>query len=102
MSLSRKSFLRHASVLAASWSSMEAFAARPTLTAPEDDVTDNEAYWRTVRDAFPLSKDWAYLNNGTLGPSPYPVIEAVQAGMMESDRLGIYNGYEETVKKLAA
>ena len=102
MPLSRKSFLRYASVLAGSWSSIEAFAARPTLATPEDDVVHNEAYWRTVREAFPLSRDWAYLNNGTLGPSPYPVIEAVHAGMMESDRMGVYNGYEETVKKLAA
>lgn len=81
---------------------MEALAARPALQAPGDDVATDEAYWRAVREAFPLAKDWAYLNNGTLGPSPYPVIEAVHAGMMEGDRLGLYGGYEETAKKLAA
>jgi len=102
MPLSRKSFLRRASVLAAgSLTAMEAFAARPELRAPGDGEEVSEDYWRTVREAFPLSRDWAYLNNGTLGPSPYPVIEAVHAGMMEGDRTGAYNGYEDAAKSLA-
>src|SRR5690606_26711356 len=103
MPLSRKAFLRYASAFAAaSWSSMQAFAAGPALSAPGADATDDEAYWRAVREAFPLSRDWTYLNNGTLGPSPYPVIEAVHAGMMEGDRFGAYNGYEDAGRKLAS
>ncbi len=33
----------------------------------------DEAFWKTVRDEFLLDKDWVYLNNGTLGPTPKPV-----------------------------
>lgn len=51
---------------------------------------DDEAFWNSIRRKFPLDKSWAYLNNGTVGPSPYPVTEAVAAGMMETDRYGHY------------
>jgi len=103
MPLSRKSFLRYASAIAAASLTGLRTEALPQALAPPGDVgAPDEDYWRSVRAAFPLSKDWAYLNNGTLGPSPYPVIEAVHAGMMEGDRFGMYSGYESVPKKLAA
>ena len=63
--------------------------------------SDDEKYWSMVRQQFPLTKDWVYLNNGTFGPSPYPVIEAVRKGMMDCDQFGNYGGWEATQKKLA-
>lgn len=62
---------------------------------------DDEQYWQTIRRSFPLSEEWTYLNNGTVGPSPYPVIAATQAGMMETDRTGSYSGYEKAAERLA-
>jgi selenocysteine lyase/cysteine desulfurase len=62
---------------------------------------DDEAFWKQVRQQFPLIHDWAYLNNGTMGPSPYPVIEAVRKGLMEGDQNGNYGGWEQTQKKIA-
>lgn len=38
---------------------------------------DDEAYWRRVRGHFLLEPDRIYLNNGTLGPSPRVVVDAV-------------------------
>jgi selenocysteine lyase/cysteine desulfurase len=61
----------------------------------------DEAYWTAIRASFPLSREWTYLNNGTLGPSPYPVIEAMHKGMMESDQEGTYFGYEDSIAPLA-
>lgn len=63
--------------------------------------SDDEKFWSMVRQQFPLTKDWAYLNNGTMGPSPYLVIEAVRKGMMDCDEYGNYGGWEATQKKLA-
>ncbi len=60
----------------------------------------DESYWHMVRQQFPLSKDWAYLNNGTMGPSPYPVIEATRKGMMDCDQNGSYGGWESTSAKI--
>jgi selenocysteine lyase/cysteine desulfurase len=62
---------------------------------------ENEKFWKLVRQQFPLNKDWAYLNNGTMGPSPYPVIEAVHKGMMDGDVYGNYGGWESTQAKIA-
>lgn len=73
------------------------------LPKPEDKIDpQNEKFWKLVRQQFPLNKDWAYLNNGTMGPSPYPVIEAVHKGMMDGDVYGNYGGWENTHGKIAA
>jgi len=64
--------------------------------------SDDEKFWSMVRQQFPLTKDVAYLNNGTMGPSPYPVIEAVRKGMMDCDQLGSYGGWEATQQKIGA
>ncbi len=60
-----------------------------------------EDYWKMVRKQFPLKNDFLYLNNGTMGPSPYYVIERTQKAMMEADEEGNYGGWENTCKKIA-
>jgi isopenicillin-N epimerase len=37
----------------------------------------DEGYWAKVRAKFMLEKGFAYLNNGTVGPTPGPVYEAM-------------------------
>ena len=38
---------------------------------------DDEAFWAFVKDQFLIPRDRIYLNNGTLGPSPAVVVDAV-------------------------
>jgi cysteine desulfurase / selenocysteine lyase len=104
MKFNRRNFIRSASVLAAAtFTEMEAFASMQMLQTGEDTIAaDDEAYWSNVRQLFPLSKKMIYLNNGTMGPSPYPVIEAVRDGMMEGDHHGGYGGWESTSEKLGS
>lgn len=99
----RRNFLRSASILAAcSLSELDVMAAAKQLKTHGNKVADDdETYWKNVRQLFPLTKDRIYLNNGTMGPSPYPVIEAVREGMMKSDEFGDYGGYEDSVEVLA-
>ena len=101
VSLSRRRFLHASALLSACSLSEMAALAGPLRRRNNDSIAaDDEAYWQSIRAAFPLSREWTYLNNGTLGPSPYPVIEATRAGMMETDVEGAYNGYEAAMEKL--
>lgn len=62
----------------------------------------NEDYWKLVRAQFPLQSKRIFLNNGTIGPSPYPVLNEVQQEMLEIDSTARYGGYEdEAIKALA-
>ncbi len=103
MNFNRRNFIRSASVLAAlSFSEIETLAARVQWNSDGKTIApDDEVYWKNVRKQFPLSTDWAYLNNGTFGPSPYPVIEAMRASQMDADQNGNYGSYEHTPPKIA-
>ncbi len=103
MSLSRRHFLRATALLSAcSLTDIAALADPFPLPKAGGEVdAGDESYWQSVRRAFPLSHEWAYLNNGTIGPSPYPVIEATRAGMMEKDTTGSYSGYEVATERIA-
>lgn len=103
MKFNRRNFLRSMGLLAASsLTEINAFAAKQELETQGDAISaDDEKYWSSVRQLFPLSREWAYLNNGTMGPSPYPVIDAVHKAMMREDQDGYYGGWEETAKRLA-
>ena len=103
MHFNRRNFIRAASVLSAlSVTEIQTLAATKEVAAAGKVIDENdEAYWHNVRQLFPLTRDWTYLNNGTFGPSPYPVIEAVHVGMMDADREGNYGGYDATPGKIA-
>lgn len=103
MKFDRRNFIRSASVLAAlSLAEIDAIAASHRIKNKGKDVgDDDEAYWSNMRQLFPLSKDLTYLNNGTFGPSPYPVIDAMRTAQMDADMLGNYGSYESTMPRIA-
>jgi selenocysteine lyase/cysteine desulfurase len=44
-----------------------------TVSAAAQTTATESEYWKRIRSEFLLDKDWTYLNNGTLGPTPKPV-----------------------------
>jgi isopenicillin-N epimerase len=95
--LDRRSFLSTFPTLAALGA-----APLPALSAITDDFlaqfptklperalydTDEEAYWTEMRKLFLIPEDEIYLNNGTVGSSPAPVLRAVFEGYRDSERL---------------
>ena len=74
ITMSRRTLLRGLGAGVAA--SVAATNARTSLaavqTASQAPMSDAE-FWSRVQSEFLLDKDWTYLNNGTLGPTPKPV-----------------------------
>jgi isopenicillin-N epimerase len=45
---------------------------------PSDTWHFDDAYWEKIREQFLMTNGFCYLNNGTLGPTPKPVLNALQ------------------------
>lgn len=104
MKANRRTFIRQSSLALAGGlvaGNMATGAEAPMPEVKGIVAPDNEDFWKLIRLQFPLTRDWAYLNNGTMGPSPYPVIEAVRKGMMDGDQYGNYGGWESASGKIA-
>lgn len=98
---SRRNFIQKIALTGAivTASKQNLFAKQALYTSSEPD----EDYWRLVRNQFPLSSKKVFLNNGTFGPSPYSVIEAVKHSLDLTNETPVYGGGEtEALEALAA
>jgi selenocysteine lyase/cysteine desulfurase len=73
--MSRRRWLRHVgvNVAAAGAATVAARASLEAVGVHAQNASSDADYWKRLRAEFLLDKDWTYLNNGTLGPTPKPV-----------------------------
>lgn len=66
---------------------------KPFPISPEGDVNHPEQdgpYWDFIRTLFPLKSDLTFLNNGTMGITPYPILEALNKSFHHIAENGAY------------
>src|SRR5437868_9988602 len=58
----------------------------PKLPSPND-FPNEELFWPHTRQQFLIPSDEVYLNNGTVGSSPWPVLNAVFDGYRQTEKM---------------
>jgi len=89
--MNRQEFLKYALLAYPALASQNSIAATPSIKTQLNGLLD-ESFWKVLRSQFPLKKDITYLNNGTMGVSPYPVIDAVYQKSLTINSSGHYGG----------
>jgi isopenicillin-N epimerase len=90
--LNRRSFLANASGLAATLifhNSLLAQLEKAPSNLPEQKLYEEkeDAYWSELRKQFLIPEDEVYLNSGTVGSSPAPVLRAIFDGYNETEKM---------------
>ncbi len=89
--MNRQQFLKSAALALPAMTSGMTYANLHGWQVPTNSLND-ESFWKLVRSQFPLTKEVNYLNNGTMGVSPYSVIDAVYQKAVTINTKGIYGG----------
>jgi isopenicillin-N epimerase len=87
----RRFFSTSGAVLAGAWALRESLFAQAQQAPPLPDASlfdkNEDAYWAEIRKQFLLPPDEIYLNNGTVGSSPAPVLRAIFDSYTASEKL---------------
>ena len=90
--LDRRNFLAASAGVAGAFAFREhllAQLAQAPTSLPDRALYDRneDAYWAAMRKQFLIPADEVYLNNGTVGSSPAPVLRAIFDGYNETEKL---------------
>lgn len=76
---------------------------QPTRVIPSFPSSNlkGEDFWTELKRQFPLTSDRVYLNNGTFGPSPFSVLQAMEVSNLQINTSGEYGNSDQERVKLA-
>ena len=102
---SRRDFIKNSAGLGAAFafSGISAISnpARKEINLPKFNENNEEDYWKIISGFFPIVPQLKYFNTGTMGPSPYPVIDFVNHKLFEIDSKLNYGGWENCISSIA-
>ncbi|MBS3913009.1 MAG: aminotransferase class V-fold PLP-dependent enzyme [Bacteroidetes bacterium] len=98
--MERRKFLSAAALLALKPTFGNLYQSNPEFYLNRN--ADNVELWKDLRALFPLQKGRTYLNNGTMGITPYPVLQAVEQSFLTAATEGAYPGHSDELLKLIA
>lgn len=105
MQKSRRNFIKQVTGgIIGSWALLsvpENSRARYVISNDKTIDAFDENFWQIIRDQFPLSQERIYLNNGTMGPSPFVVLENIKRSLEDIDISGEYGGWEVARPRIA-
>jgi len=96
---SRRSFIQKLGLGALSPSLIKLANDSESLNFSKDSLADKS--WDDIRKLFPLTHNRVYMNNGTFGPCPQVVIDAVSEGLQKTCASGEYGNYDAVRPKIA-
>src|ERR1051326_5720351 len=87
--MDRRHFLTATTTFGLSSLALGKFNVVPELPLPSSALyqQDEERYWRELRRQFLIPADEVYLNNGTVGSSPRPVLNAIFDGYNKTEQM---------------
>jgi isopenicillin-N epimerase len=95
--MDRRNFLRSGAMAAAAAATLgispkilaqaQAAPEVPRKLSPPESYASEEQFWRDLRGQFLIPPDEVYLNNGTVGSSPWPVLNAVFDGYRQTEKM---------------
>jgi len=98
---SRRTFIQHLG-LGLSLPSLTGFSFPKEERPPfPSGIVQDEAYWKAIRSQFPLTTDRIYLNNGTFGPAPFSVLDALERSNRDINTSGEYGNSDQERIQLA-
>lgn len=97
MLLNRRNFIQKIAVTASG------SIIAPTLVSKAENTASimNSTDWDKISKDFPISSHTFYFNNGTMGPSPQPVIDALVQKIQLVDQYGHYGDTDLSRQKIA-
>ncbi|NUM31024.1 MAG: aminotransferase class V-fold PLP-dependent enzyme [Bacteroidetes bacterium] len=99
--MKRSQFIRQSLLAYPAFLSLKGISQIPHQTTSEN-IEKNEDYWKMLRMQFPHPSSLIYFNNGTMGISPYQVIDAVYNKSVVINSKGQYGGGDhEAIEALA-